>query len=208
MEKLDLLFALSATALKSDDNFIKMKSVIAEILNTHGSSSVRYSIITFGKYPDVELDFQEQIDSKGIRARLQNISKNSEGVDLSRALKKASELLNNATLTRPDAKRIVVLAMDKTSDSDETAVDVAAKSLAQDGVRVIAVTFGKEGDPQEIAGTTLNKDNVIETDESDTAKDIAVAVMEKAMNGKCLSDSFYKSNGPTINLRECPQLKL
>lgn len=208
MEKLDLLFALSATALKSDDNFIKMKSVIAEILNTHGSSSVRYSIITFGKYPDVELDFQEQIDSKGIRARLQNISKNSEGVDLSRALKKASELLNNATLTRPDAKRIVVLAMDKTSDSDETAVDVAAKSLAQDGVRVIAVTFGKEGDPQEIAGTTLNKDNVIETDESDTAKDIAVAVMEKAMNGKRLSDSFYKSNGPTINLRECPQLKL
>lgn len=208
MEKLDLLFALSATALKSDDNFIKMKSVIAEILNTHGSSFVRYSIITFGKYPDVELDFQEQIDSKGIRARLQNISKNSEGVDLSRALKKASELLNNATLTRPDAKRIVVLAMDKTSDSDETAVDVAAKSLAQDGVRVIAVTFGKEGDPQEIAGTTLNKDNVIETDESDTAKDIAVAVMEKAMNGKRLSDSFYKSNGPTINLRECPQLKL
>lgn len=208
MEKLDLLFALSATALKSDDNFIKMKSVIAEILNTHGSSSVRYSIITFGKYPDVELDFQEQIDSKGIRARLQNISKNSEGVDLSRALKKASELLNNATLTRSDAKRIVVLAMDKTSDSDETAVDVAAKSLAQDGVRVIAVTFGKEGDPQEIAGTTLNKDNVIETDESDTAKDIAVAVMEKAMNGKCLSDNFYKSNGPTINLRECPQLKL
>lgn len=208
MEKLDLLFALSATALKSDDNFIKMKSVIAEILNTHGSSSVRYSIITFGKYPDVELDFQEQIDSKGIKARLQNISKNSEGVDLSRALKKASELLNNATLTRPDAKRIVVLAMDKTSDSDETAVDVAAKSLAQDGVRVIAVTFGKEGDPQEIAGTTLNKDNVIETDESDTAKDIAVAVMEKGMNGKCLSDSFYKSNGPTINLRECPQLKL
>ena len=208
MEKLDLLFALSATALKSDDNFIKMKSVIAEILNAHGSSSVRYSIITFGKYPDVELDFGEQIDSKGIRAKLQNISKNSEGVDLSRALKKASELLNNATLTRPGAKRIVVVAMDRTSDSDETAVDIAAKSLAQDGVRVIAVTFGKESDPQEIAGTTLNKDNVIETDESDTAKDIAVAVMEKAMNGKYLSEGFWKSNGPTINLRECPQLKL
>ena len=183
---LDLAFVLSATALKSDDNFMKMKSVIHEILNTHGSTSVRYSVITFGDYPSVELDFGNQSDPKRIREILQGISKNSDGADLSRALKKARELLQKAAVSRPGAKRILVVAMDKTSDSDEISVDVVAKSLAQDEVRVIAVTFGKESDPQEIAKTTLNENNVIETDESDNAKDIAAEVMEKAKNGKHL----------------------
>ena len=163
---------------------MKMKSVITEILNTHGSSSVRYSIITFGDYPNVKLDFGDESDLKRLRAFLQSISKNSEGADLSRALKKARELLSKAALSRPDAKRILVVAMDKTSDSDEIAVEVAGKSLAQDGVRVIAVTFGKEGDPQEMVKTTLNENNVIDTDDSDTAKDIAAEVMKKAKNGE------------------------
>ena len=198
---LDLAFALSATALKSDENFMKMKSVINEILNTHSSSSVRYSIITFGKYPDVELDFGDESDPRRIREVLQGISKNNEGVDLSRALKKALELLQKAALSRPDAKRILIVAMDKTSDSDEIAVDVAAKSLAQDGVRVIAVIFGKEGDPQELTKTTLNENNVIKTTDSDTSKDIAAEVMEKANNGKNLCETGKKGFEFLVTLR-------
>lgn len=183
---LDLVFALSATALKSDDNFVKMKSVITEILNTHGSSSVRYGIITFGKYPNITIDIGEESDPRQLRNMLRGLSKNSDGADLSRALKEAKEMLEKATLSRPRAKRILIIAMDKTSDSDDTAVDVAGKALARDGVRVIAVLFGKEGDPQEIAKTTLDKNNVIETDGDDTAKKIAAEVMEKAKNGKFL----------------------
>ena len=181
---LDLVFALSATALKSDDNFMKMKSVITEILNTHGSSSVRYGIITFGKYPNITIDIGEESDPRELRKMLQRLSKNSDGADLSRALKEAKEMLEKATLSRPTAKRILIIAMDKSSDSDDTAVDVAGKALARDGIRVIGVLFGKEGDPQEIAKTTLDENNVIETDGDDTAKNIAAEVMEKAKNGK------------------------
>ena len=181
---LDLAFALSATSLKSSDNFMKMKSVINEILNTYGSSTVRYSVIKFGKDPEVELDFGDVSDPKGLREILQRITKNDQGADLGRALRKARELFQMAAVSRPDAKRILVVAMDKMSDSDEIELSVAARSLAQDGVRVIAVTFGKEADPQEMIKTTLNVDNVIKTNDTDSGKDIAAEVMEKANNGK------------------------
>jgi len=46
-----------------------------------------------------------------------------------------------------------------------------------------AVTFGKEADPQEIEKTTLNKNNVIQTDDNDGSEDIAVEVVERANNG-------------------------
>lgn len=187
---LDLAFALSATALKSDDNFMKMKSVINEILNTYGSSTVRYSVIKFGKDPEVELDFGDVSDPKELREILQRITKNEQGADLDRALRKARELFQMAALTRPNAKRVLVVAMDKMSDSDALEVSVAARSLAQDGVRVIAVTFGKEADPQEMGKATLNVENVIDTNDTDSAKNIAAEVMEKAKNGKSVNYHF------------------
>jgi len=181
---LDIAFALSARALKSDDNFMKMKSVITEILGTDGSSTVRYSVIKFGKEPNVELDFGDESDPEELRQILQRITKNDEGADLGRALRKARELFQVAALTRPDAKRILVVAMDKMSDSDEITVSVAARSLQHDGIRVIAVTFGKEADPQEMTEASLNVNNVIETNDTASTKEIAAEVMEKANNGK------------------------
>lgn len=181
---LDIAFALSARALKSDDNFMKMNSVITEILGTYGSSTVRYSVIKFGKDPEVDLDFGDESDPEELRQILQRITKNDDGADLGRALRKARELFQVAALTRPDAKRILVVAMDKMSDSDEITVSVAARSLQYDGVRVIAVTFGKEADPQEMTEATLNANNVIETNDTASKKEIAAEVMEKANNGK------------------------
>lgn len=181
---LDIAFALSARALKSDDNFMKMKSVITELLDTYGSSTVRYSVIKFGKDPKVELDFGDVSDPNELREIFQRITKNDQGADLGRALRKARELFQLAAVSRPDAKRILVVAMDKMSDSDEIVVSVAARSLEHDGVRVIAVTFGKEADPQEMEKATLNVNNVIETNDTDSAKEIATEVMDNANNGK------------------------
>ena len=70
------------------------------------------------------------------------------------------------------------------SDSDEITVSVAARLLEHDGIRVIAVTFGKEADPQEMTNATLNVNNVIETNDTASTEDIAAEVMEKATNGK------------------------
>ena len=185
-ERLDIGFALSATALNSDDNFMKMKSVLDEIFDSYSPSATRYSVIKFGKTPVVELDFGDVSDPTELREVLQGITKNNQGADLARALRKARQLFQTAAVSRPDAKRILVVAMDKMSDSDEIALTVASRSLAEDGVRVIAVTFGKEADPQEIEKATLNKNNVIETDENDSATDIAAEVVEKANNGKTI----------------------
>ena len=181
---LDIAFALSARALKSDDNFMKMKSVITEILGAYGSSTVRYSVIKFGRDPNVELDFGDESDPEELRQILQRITKNDEGADLGRALRKARELFQVAALTRPDAKRVLVVVMDKVSDSDEITVSVAARSLQHDRIRVIAVMFGKEADPQEMTEATLDVNNVIETNDTASTKEIAAEVMEKANNGK------------------------
>ena len=181
---LDIAFALSARALKSDDNFMKMKSVINDILTTYGSSTVRYSVIKFGKDPKVELDFGDESDPEELRKILQRITKNDDGADLGRALQTARDLFRVAAVSRPDATRILVVAMDKMSDSDEITVSVAARSLQLDGIRVIAVTFGKEADPQEMTEATLNVNNVIETNDTASTKEIAAEVMEKADNSK------------------------
>lgn len=181
---LDIAFALSARALKSDDNFMKMKSVMTDILGIYGSSTVRYSVIKFGKDPEVELNFGDESNPEELREILQGITKNDDGADLGRALRKARELFQVAAVSRPGAKRILVVAMDKMSDSDEITVSVAARLLGHDGIRVIAVTFGKEADPQEMTSATLNVNNVIETNDTASTEEIAAEVMEKATNGK------------------------
>lgn len=181
---LDIAFALSARALKSDDNFMKMKSVMTDILGIYGSSTVRYSVIKFGKDPEVELYFGDESNPEELREILQGITKNDDGADLGRALRKARELFQVAAVSRPAAKRILVVAMDKMSDSDEITVSVAARLLGHDGIRVIAVTFGKEADPQEMTSATLNVNNVIETNDTASTEEIAAEVMEKATNGK------------------------
>lgn len=181
---LDIAFALSARALKSDDNFMKMKSVMTNILDIYGSSTVRYSVIKFGKDPEVELNFGDESNPEELREILQGITKNDDGADLGRALRKARELFQVAAVSRPAAKRILVVAMDKMSDSDEITVSVAARLLGHDGIRVIAVTFGKEADPQEMTSATLNVNNVIETNDTASTEEIAAEVMEKATNGK------------------------
>ena len=181
---LDIVFALSARALKSDDNFMKMKSVMTDILGIYGSSTVRYSVIKFGKDPEVELNFGDESNPEELREIFQGITKNDDGADLGRALRKARELFQVAAVSRPAAKRILVVAMDKMSDSDEITVSVAARLLQHDGIRVIAVTFGKEADPQEMTSATLNVNNVIETNDTASTEEIAAEVMEKATNGK------------------------
>jgi len=181
---LDIAFALSARALKSDDNFMKMQSVMTDILGIYGSSTVRYSVIKFGKDPEVELNFGDESNPEELREIFQGITKNDDGADLGRALRKARELFQVAAVSRPAAKRILVVAMDKMSESDEITVSVAARLLQHDGIRVIAVTFGKEADPQEMTNATLNVNNVIETNDTASTEEIAAEVMEKATNGK------------------------
>lgn len=180
----DIAFALSATALSSDNNFRKMTSLVDDIINSYNPSATRYSIIKFGNTPVVELDFGGVTDLVELRETLRQITKNQQGADLARALRKARQLFQTAAASRPNTKKVLVVAMDKVSDSDEMAVKVAARSLAREGVRVIAVTFGKEADLQEIEKTTLNKNNVIQTDDDDSSEDIAAEVIDRANNGK------------------------
>ena len=181
---MDLAFLLSARGLDSEKNFIKMKSIINEILNSQGSEVVRYSVMTFGKEPKVVLDFGVLSETKDLREFFRGIPKNMDGADLHKALKVAGDLFRKAATARPYAKQVLVVVMDKTSDSDVDEVELASKSLAEDGVRVIAVAFGKESDLQEISQTTSNDNNIVKTDETDLAKNIAEEVMKKAKNGK------------------------
>ena len=114
----DIAFALSATALSSDDNFRKMKSLLDEIINSYSPSATRYSIITFGKIPVVELDFGGVSDLMELRETLQQITKNQQGADLAKTLRNTRQLFQTAAVSRPNAEKILVVAMDKVSDSE------------------------------------------------------------------------------------------
>ena len=53
----ELVFVISATAMLSDRNFMKMKDVIKNIITRYGQGQIRYSIITHGTVPRIEVGY-------------------------------------------------------------------------------------------------------------------------------------------------------
>lgn len=96
----------------------------------------------------------------------------------------SSGILIHSTDLRPDAKKVLVIIIDKKSDSTEDEVRQAADLLENDKIRVIPVALGKEAGLPELTNATVDKDDVVKADKKDDPEKIADEIIMKA--SECL----------------------
>ena len=112
-----------------------------------------------------------------------SIPKNSRGSALDEVLREASKLLNAAAKVRPDAKNVLVVITDKTSDSRGEDLKKESIKLRPYDIKVIAVALGEESDKDELDILTPEQGEVIEANSTDGARKTADEIMDKALQG-------------------------
>ena len=185
---MDLAFVISTTAVDQDKNFEKTKEIIKGTVDKFGLFRVRYSLITFGATPDVKIRFDNVFDTTEELGKLvDNVKKAFGDAALHKALEEVRYLFAQADDTRPNASRVLVVITDKTSDSTEDDVQVAAKKLKDDGVRVIAIALGDEFDPV--------SPEVIKPEEKSTPDKVVKELVDTVLNGKWGGIGAHKTCG-------------
>lgn len=178
-----MAFAMSANAaLDSSENFRKMKDIIDWVINKYGVGAIQYGVVVFGNTPSVKVRFTQPVTEYQLKDILQNAAKNRAGSNLERALDEVQRLFDSSP--RPDAKRVLVLVTDKSSDSSLEDVKTSAESLWQSRIKVIPVAFGPEAAPDEVKATTSDEDNLVDVPNTNNPDNVAKDIMEKVLKGQ------------------------
>lgn len=181
MPETDLLFALSANAVKDRDNFQQMKDTIKAMIDQYGTSSLRYAVMTFGNVPIIRISYDAAfLDDKALM-NLVDAAQKTSGALLDSALSKAKQFFE--TQGRPLAKKVLVVISDIKSSSSLGDVQTQAKFLEEDDIKVIPVALGKQSDMKELSATTPNKENLVDIDEGDDPAETAEIIMLKIVKG-------------------------
>ena len=174
---MDIAFVISSKAVDQDKNFETMKEIVKGTIEKFGLSRVRYSLITFGETPDVKIRFDNVFDYETEIVKLvDTVEKELGDAMLHKALEEVRYLFAVAEDTRPNASRILVVITEKTSDSTEDDVQLAAKKLLHDGVRVIAIALGDDFDRV--------SPEFIKPDEKSFPEDVVKQLVDTVLNGR------------------------
>lgn len=177
-----MLFAISARgAFDSAKNFREMKDIIDRVIAKYGIGKIQYSFVVFGSTPAVRLTFTRPVNDEQLRGILQQTQR-SVGASLKDTLKRAERIFDASP--RPNAKRVLVLVMDKRSDNRLDDVKLSAESLWRSGVKVIPVAFGREAAQDEMEATTSEEDNLIDVRAASNPDQVAQEIMEKVLEGQ------------------------
>ena len=184
--KMDIAFAISATAFQSDANFEKMTDTVKEMIDRFGvHGRVHYSLLTFGNPPTVHIQFSDKLDnSTALNMLIEGVPKPSNGAALDKALNEAKMLFDPAAGGREDAKKILVVMMDKESDSSTEDAMKASKDLKDAGIRIIAVALGDEKNKREVERIAPIKDDAIKPNDTDKPRDIANKIINNILDGE------------------------
>ena len=188
---LDLGFAISASAQDADKTFKLMKEAINSIVKRYESSKIRYALLTFGDTVRREVNFTQGLpDFKALQEALERASQPSGEPDLQRGLEEAKMMFKQAA-SRPGAKKVLVVIMDKKSNSDPDEVEHAAKPLEDVNIIVVPVAVGPEASLPELEKTTTNKKFMVTVGKDENPEKLGEKIMRKALKSKC---SVYKDN--------------
>ena len=190
---MDIAFAISATASQSVANFKKMTNAVKEFIDRFGvRRRIHYSLLTFGDPPAVHLNFSDKWDnSSALRALIDGIPKPLKGAVLAKALSKAQMLFNPASGVRTDAKKILVVMIDRESDSSAEDVTKISEQLKDEGIRVIAVTLGEDKSLKEAERIVPVKDDAIKPNITDKGRDIANKIIDNMLDGTFLNSEQF-----------------
>lgn len=183
VQDVDVVFAISATATDAQLTFRVMKDVIKTIFEKHGVDSMRVAIIVFGDAVSVRLSFDEEVtELDELKERIDNLPRNTGTPDLNAALVEGNRLLAGARL---NAKKVLVIISDDTSDSSPWEIRANARELEQEEIEVVPVGMGNEVDLKQLEHTTPHKDNLITADTEDDTDDLADEILQKILRSEC-----------------------
>ena len=182
---LDLGFVISASAQDAEKTFKLMKETINSIAERYETSKIRYSLLTFGGTVRREVNFTLDLpDPEELRQALEGASRPSGEPDLQRAFEEAKMMFKQAP-SRPGAKKVLVVIMDKESISDPDEVEHAAKPLEDDSIKVVPVAVGPEASLPELEKTTTNKKFMVITGTDGDPNRLGEEIMRKALKSEC-----------------------
>ena len=159
-----------------------MKEIIDWVITKYGVGKIQYSFVLLGVTPTVKVTFTQPVNEVQLKNILQQTQRNPGGVSLKDTLDRVERIFDASP--RPNAKRVLVLVMDKRSDSSLDEVKASAESLWRSGVKVIPVAFGQEAAPDEVEATTSEDDNLIDVKDTNNPDKVAKEIMKKVLEGQ------------------------
>lgn len=164
-----------------------MKEAISSITERYETSKIRYALLTFGTTVKREVDFTLDLpDPETLRKALASASQPSGEPDLQRALEEAKMMFKQAP-SRPGAKKVLVVIMDKKSISDSSEVEQASKPLEDVNIVVVPVAVGPAASLPELEKTTTNKKFMIIVEKDEDPENLGEEIMRKALKSECLA---------------------
>jgi hypothetical protein len=187
--ELDLAFAVSATAANADNTFAQMKETINSIVEKYGSNKIHYGFIVFGSTASIKVNLGEEFPSdEKLKNFIASTPRTRGRPSLDNALNEAKTLFEGRA-ARPKAKKVLVIILDKQSDTSSSVIQSRAKSVMDKGVKVIPVAIGNEVDPTQLTKTTDDNENLIEEPVITDPVILGEKIMEKALKGKNSKDT-------------------
>ena len=188
--EVNLGFAISANSLDSQRTFQQMQDIIKATMENYPAAIIYYSVLSFGDPPVVHINFDDKMSAEDQRRTIDSIDKPSGKTSLDKALEKARSLFKDAAMKRPAAKNVLVVFVDRKSDSEIIDVKASSTLLEGDGVKVIIVGIGDEVDKREVDAVTSTS---ILTNTTDNPDSVAEEIIKNIDKGKewCCSDKVF-----------------
>lgn len=183
-EDVDVVFAVSASSTEAEDTLQLMKDTFQSIVSTHGAENIHYTVVSYGAETRTIVDFQDTFpDKEALIEKLQSLSAVSGTPDLDLALAEAKKAFE-APGARINAKKILVIIVDNSSDSTEEDVLKSAIALEDSEVKVIPVGIGSQVSREELEKTTPYKKNIVEVPTKENPESLGKKIMDKVRESK------------------------
>ena len=117
-----------------------------------------------------------------IREVFSSISRQTGEPDLQKALSAAKRVFDEAS-PRPNAKKVLVIIIDKKASDTQEEIQGALKPLKEDNVKVVPVAVGPDVDVDQLKNTTSAEGYLVEADKTTTPTKLAKDIMDKVTSG-------------------------
>ena len=117
-----------------------------------------------------------------IRTLLSSVSRQTGEPDLQKALEAAKEVFDKFS-TRPNAKKVLVVIMDKKPTDTQDDIQEALKPLEGDKIKVVSVAVGPEADVETLKNITSTESNFVKAAKTVTPTKLAKDIMDKVISG-------------------------
>lgn len=181
---MDILFAVSATSSNASVTFPLMKNAIKDIVNNYGTRRIRYAMLVFAATTKKPFTFNDKLNKNEILSKIDDAKRETaKPVNLATGVAEARSMFESANPKRPDAKKVLVVMNDQSSNERKTVVAPKVKSLTDTDVQMVSVGVGKNMEREQLEWLILNKFYVIHGPHTEQARHLASSIMTRAIKG-------------------------